>query len=169
MAKRPYVKGFCVDHARFVYKPNFTGDPSPSSPRGGKREFNIAIDDEGLLERLRSEKWNVKETKTTEEFPEPDFYVPVLIDFHPPKEFLMPHIYLVEGDKTLAELFEEDMEKFSGYIIRDLFIEVRARTWQDDDGTWKVKAYLAELNAEIEENRYAKKFNRSEFQRRNMD
>lgn len=66
---------------------NFNGNPTKFNPEGGRRFFNVRLD-EDLAKEMAAEGWNVKELAPLEEGNEPLWMVEVKINFggiRPPK------------------------------------------------------------------------------------
>ena len=99
-----------IEDTNFIYSTNFSGDPERDSFGNDARQANIIIPDPEMAEELRTEGFNVKETKPREgdeEGFEPTYFVVVKVNFD---SFNPPRIYLVSGDADPLLLDEESID-----------------------------------------------------------
>lgn len=98
---------------------NFTGSPTKLNPEGGKRYFNVRLDEE-LARTMAKEGWNIKELPPREDGQEPLWLLEIKVHFggRPPRLVSVTP----SGKKPLAEdtvdmLDAADIE-YANVIIR---------------------------------------------------
>lgn len=142
---------------------NFAGKASRYN-KEGNRNFNIVISDEKMARRLINDGWNLHLMKPRgdDENDAPTRYklnVTVSYRYRPPEI----HLYSGKRETLLDEETIGTLD-YADYSTADLTI--RPRPWIDDDGSRKIKAYLAEMRVVIQPNRwddkYARYMNREE-------
>ena len=168
--KRPQFRLIRIDDARFMFRPNFSGEGSKYN-NVGDRNFNVRITDPELLERMEEEPWNLKYTKVTEDYPEPEAYLKVKVDFNPPMDRLVPHIYVVNNGQVVSELTEEDVHMLDENRIAMMKMVIRPSVYADDryDNCWKISAYLKTLYVEFadeEDDEWADEYDLAAFKNR---
>ena len=72
----------------------------------------------------------------------------VFVNYDYSKSFPI-HIRMVQEGASPVELDEESCYMIDSAEIMRSKIVVRPRPWQDDDGSWAIKAYLKDMKFEI--------------------
>lgn len=104
MAEKKLV---CIDDTRFIWKTNFSGDPSRDNFGSEVRKGNVIIPSEAQARELMNEGFNVRRTEPRDgedEGYEPTYFISITVNYDsnwPPK------IYLVSGDSN-PELLDEE-------------------------------------------------------------
>lgn len=134
---------------------NFSGKASRYN-KEGNRNFNVVISDEDVAKRLIDDGWNLRPMKPRdgdEENAPPRYKLNVTVSFR----YRPPEIRLYSGKReTLLDEETVGTLDYADYSTADLTI--RPRLWTDDDGSRKIKAYLAEMRVIIAPNRWEDKY-----------
>lgn len=147
---------------------NFRGLPTKYNEEGGKRTFNVVIDDMSMVEQLIEDGWNVKVRPPKDENSDPLYHLPVEVRYQTNKtkdggatndtlkNTIPPRVWLITSHgRTLLDEFTVGQLDYSDIVKCDLI--VKGRDW-DDHGTNRVKAYCWSLYATIEEDVFAAKY-----------
>lgn len=112
---------------------NFSGGPTKLNPDGGKRFFNIRLDEE-LAKTMTKEGWNVKELEAREDGEEPLWILEVKVNYGGKKP---PRIVSItaSGKKPIRE---ESVDLMDSAEIESADVIIRPYDW----GGGKVSAYL---------------------------
>jgi len=144
------VEDLVIENARIIFR-NFTGREAKYNDPG-VRNFCVIIEDAGVAQNLADDGWNVRILPPRGEDEEGKHYIQVAVGF----ERFPPRIFMVtQKRKTL--LNEGNVESLDYAEIINVDLTIRARVW-DDNGRRRVKAYLKEMYATIEEDRFADKY-----------
>ena len=88
-------------NTNFIFRTNFSGDPTKDRFNSASRKGNIIIPSQELAEQLAAMGANVKQTKPKEGEEEgyvPEYYVSCIVNFHSPvAESRPPKVCLVTG------------------------------------------------------------------------
>lgn len=102
------LKMFRLDNTEFIFKTNFSGDPSRDNFGNDARKGNIVINDIPLARALKDMGINVKETvpgpKTNPEEFVPKFYASVRLNYDSP---IPPKVVLVDDEGFATKLTEK--------------------------------------------------------------
>lgn len=110
------------------------------------------IEDPRIVEQLRTNGWNVKQTKPRNNEDEPDFYVPVTVRY----DNYPPQVYLVtKNNKTILD--EESVGDLDFAEIQNTDLVVTPSFWEKN-GKSGLKAYLKTMYATIVEDELADKY-----------
>ena len=107
MSRRNLVS---IENTRFIWRTNFSGDPSRDRFGSDARKASIVIPDYDQAMDLRDFGLNVKETRPRpgeEDDFEPTYYVDVKVNYD---SKWPPNIYLVSGDAEPVLLDEESVD-----------------------------------------------------------
>lgn len=107
MSRRNLVS---IENTRFIWRTNFSGDPSRDRFGSERRKANIVIPDYEQAMDLRDFGLNVKETfprPGEEEDFEPTYYIEIKVNYD---SKWPPNIYLVSGDAEPVLLDEESVD-----------------------------------------------------------
>lgn len=140
------------ENAEITFK-NFSGRPTKYQRQEGFRTFSVLIDDSDMAQKLSDDGWNVRILRPRNEGDAPRHCIDVSINFN---FWKVPEIYMIcDGHKT--RLDEEDLDILDSADIITCDIVLRPRMW-DDNGTTRIKAYLQEMYATIQQSRFAAKY-----------
>lgn len=131
---------------------NFRGERDRYN-KNGVKNFCVLIEDPQLAEQLLEDGWNIRALAPRDPEDDPKHYLNVAINFdfwRQPKVFLISN-----GVKT--QLDDETIGILDGTDIAYADIVIRPRRWEDD-GEWKIKAYLDELYVTVEMSKFASKY-----------
>ena len=107
MSRRNLVS---IENTRFIWRTNFSGDPSRDRFGSNKRKASIVIPDYEQAMDLIDLGLNVKETRPRpgeEEDFEPTYYIDIKVNYD---SKWPPNIYLVSGDAEPVLLDEESID-----------------------------------------------------------
>lgn len=140
------------ENAEITFK-NFSGRPTKYQRQEGFRTFSVLIDDPDMAQKLSEDGWNVRILRPRNEGDAPRHCIDVSINFN---FWKTPEIYMIcDGHKT--RLDEEDLAILDSADIITCDIVLRPRIW-DDNGQQRIKAYLQEMYATIQQSRFAAKY-----------
>lgn len=139
-----------VEGASIAFR-NFAGKESKFN-RAGARNFCVIFDHEQGVE-LYNQGWNVRELKAKEEGDEPAFALSVAVAFGN----IPPDVYLVTG-RSKTRLTENTIDCLDYAEILNVDVVIRPYNWEVN-GKSGVKAYVKELYVEIQEDKFAAKYN----------
>ena len=124
---------------RDIFSKNFDGEHGKNKSK--ERSFCLKIPEERLANKLASDGWNIHINPPRNDDEGVFCYVPVTVryDIFPPK-IICDGVVL--NDETVSRLQDSAIKKFT--------LSIRPRTWQDDDGNTRVKAYVKEMRIELE-------------------
>lgn len=147
-----------VEDAKFMYRPNFSGEVRSRYDKAGDRNFNIIIEDSELAQRLREDGWNVR-TKVFED-EEPINFINVKCKFTGYKD---PKVYLVTGSQRRPRLLDEDCigEVDSADII-NMNMTITSYFYNVGDKSG-ISAYLKTAYITIEEDEWADRYAKEEY------
>lgn len=152
--KKPYYNNVEIDNAEFMFRPNFEGRQEKYNTLGNKN-FTVKLHNEDLIARMQEEGWNIKFTKPSEEFPDPEPYIKVNVSYR----MKAPKIHLVRGNQILCDLDEDTIRDIDYAKITHMDMVISPSSYTQDDGeTWNVSAYLDELWIEYEQSRFSGKY-----------
>ncbi len=140
-----------------IMYPNFSGDPTTFNPAGGKRTFNVRINDLSMGELLTKQGWNVKPVFSRDEEDTIAFYsLPVEVKFNENYKRLNPTVFQVTS-RNKVRLNEETISYLDNVDIKSADLVVRAYEWEVG-GRTGIKAYLQTGYFVIEEDHFAHKY-----------
>lgn len=108
-----------IDGARIIW-PNFSGGPTKYNREGGKREFNIIIPNDDLMQDLLDAGWRVKVLPAREEGEEPLRYLKVNVNFG---GYRPPTIWVMAGPHR-RKLREEDVYQLDQISIDHVDLDI---------------------------------------------
>jgi hypothetical protein len=143
-------KTFMIEDARIILR-NFSGREGPYN-KAGIRSFGVLLPDEGIVEQLIRDGWNVRYLDPREdgEEPVPFLSIGVRFDIRPPRIVLLT-------EDTRTQLDENSCEVIDWADIKVADLIARGYEW-NVNGKTGVKAYLQSLFVTIEENALDRKY-----------
>ena len=144
-----------IEEARIIW-PNFSGKPTKFNPAGGKREFNVLIDNPEVAQRMREDGWNVKIKPPREEGDPPFCYMPVAVEFPTPERNFPMKIVQFSGQGAV-DIFEDTVGNLDYARIVGAKMAIRPYHWETATGKG-IKAYLKTLHIWLEEEDFASDF-----------
>lgn len=148
--KIPNIK---IKNARIFYR-NFSGSATKFNPRGGRRTFNVYIDDPDVVDDMIKDGWNVKFREPRDENEAPRAHVQVVVDFdngrYPPKVVMVTN-------KKLTPLDASTIECLDYAEILNVDLVIRPYPWEVN-GKTGVKAYLKTMYVTVEEDEFADEY-----------
>ncbi len=156
-----------IDDTRFIYHTNFAGDPEKDRFGDIRRKANLVISDPALVQRLREEGVNVRETRpfrdqNPEEFI-PEYFVPVYLKYRKrdgsPVRYL-PKVYLVQDGVDIVPLNEVTVACLDDIRVANVNVSVALREY--DPITHQKNLYIRTLYVEqvIDDDPYAERYRR---------
>ena len=157
-----------IDDGKIIFKPNFSGEPDKFNSKGGRRYFNIVLEDQGKypdqlvtqryggqplsVDKLIEDGWNVKFTRPRDEDEAPTPYIEVSVTFGavPPK--------IVEvTSKNQLQLDEDTVGTLDHDQLERIDLDIRPYNWEVNE-KHGVKAYLKTMYAKIVEDRFTDRY-----------
>lgn len=128
-----------IDNVRIKF-PNFSGISSTFNQEG-KRNFCVVIDSE-LATDLQNKGYNIRILRSREEEDEPEYLLPVSINFDHPRH--KPNVYLItkRGKRMLNE---ETINRLDSDEIESVDLRVVPYEWSPG----RKKAYVKSMAVEI--------------------
>lgn len=140
-----------IEGARIIFR-NFSGKPDKFNPQGGKRGFNVIIDDMKVADKLAADGWNVKMLNPRDESEEPTPFLPVKVNYGA----VSPTIYMItKRNKTL--LNEDTIGLLDNADIENVDIIIRPYQY-DVRGEQGIAAYVKTMYVVIREDEFADKY-----------
>lgn len=140
-----------IEGARIIFR-NFSGKPDKFNPQGGKRGFNVIIDDMKVADKLAADGWNIKMLNPRDESEEPTPFLPVKVNYGA----VSPTIYMItKRNKTL--LNEDTIGLLDNADIENVDIIIRPYQY-DVRGEQGVAAYVKTMYVVIREDEFADKY-----------
>lgn len=134
-----------IEDARIIYR-NFSGNPTPFDPVGGKRTFSVEID-RAQAEVLESMGWKVKYGKVKEDGEDPRIHLPVSIKYHPR---LRPPTVKMITSRGQTGIDEEAIDMFDFLSFKKVDLILRPYHWEGAFGEG-VKNMLQSIYVTIQE------------------
>lgn len=109
-----------LEHAKFIYRPNFSGMADRYNPNGGKRYFNVKVP-EDIVDQLIDDGWNVKSTNPQDD-QAVEHYIKVNVNFG---GFRPPKVWVKTGAKGTPVLLDEDtIGQMDSFEIEDMTLNI---------------------------------------------
>lgn len=157
-----------IDDGKIIFRPNFSGEPDRFNPKGGRRYFNIILEDQTdvpnelvtqrygsqplSVDQLIQDGWNVKFTRPRDEDEEPTPYLEVAVSF----DAIPPKIVEVTT-KNQVQLDEDTVGTLDHDQLERLDLDIRPYNWEVNE-KHGVKGYLKTLYAKIVEDRFTDRY-----------
>lgn len=143
------IPPFTIEGLEYVYRPNFSGVKERYNDEGN-RYFNAKISDQGMVDALIRDGWNVKFTKPGKTHPNPDEHVPeayleVTVGF----QFRPPTIIMLRDGKP-TPVTERTVSLLDATEFETIDVVIRAYPWTLDSGESGIKAYLKSFYGTVE-------------------
>lgn len=133
---------------------NFSGAPDNFNPAGGKRYFNVVIDDPDIAQELRDEGWNVKIKPPREEGDIPFCFLKVAVAFPKPGSKARDLDISMFKSNGVNRLTEETIGCLDGAFITNANVAIRPYHWETAGGSG-IAAYVQGLHVWIKEDYFA--------------
>lgn len=145
------------DDTRFIFQTNFEGNPDNDRYGSRERKGNIIIPDENLAHELKDSGFNVKETRPRPGYEDefvPEYFVPIKINFNPPRGVTPPVVKLVTDTGRQIQL-DESMIKViddlqSQRLIKNVNVVCNARYNDDGRNTLYISVMYVEQDMEMD-------------------
>ena len=150
-----------IENATLYFR-NFSGKPSEYNETDGEnRSFGVVIEDPDQAQEMKNDGWNIKISKYTDDEGKPTYYLPVAVDYKRADRFPV-HIFLYTR-KNKKSLSEEEIGTLDSAEFANVDLLIRPYAWENRRGETGVKAYLTEMHAVLEENRFTEKYAAYEY------
>lgn len=146
-----------IDNA-YIFSKNFKGAKRIDRKTNkvvnaeGTRGFCVRIDNVEVAQQMLNDGWNVR-INPSDTGDEPFCFFPVEARFNN----YPPTIYMVSGGKAILmdvdHIHQLDERRFS-----KVNLVIHPRRYQNDDGEWKIKAFLSEGWFYIQQSRFAEEW-----------
>ena len=156
MSRKRYIPNLEIEHAHIIYR-NFKGEAGKYN-KEGERGFSVVIDDPQLIDELMDEGWPLKPLKKRDPDDPQHYHLQVKVGF----EKYPPDIFMITRSRN-EKLDEGSVASLDYAELRNVDLVIRPRQWEDDAGNMRVKAYLKEMYAVIEESRFAERYNSGRY------
>lgn len=117
----------------------------------GDHNFTVIIDDE-MVDKLRSEGWNIKTFEGREEGDPPEHTLKVKISYR----FEAPKIYIIKGNRKFRA-DESDLADIKRSTCEQIDVIITPSRWVQGNRTG-ISAYCKEMYAKIRESRFAQEY-----------
>lgn len=152
------IKDLEIENA-YIFSKNFKGSKRVN-PRTNKvvnaegtRGFCVRIDNADIAQQMLEDGWNIKINPSEIEGEDPFCYLPVEARFNN----FPPSIYMVSGGKA-HELDISHVHQLDDKRFNKVNLVIHPRRYQNDEGEWKIKAFLREGWFFIEQSRFAEEW-----------
>lgn len=134
---------------------NFAGRPDKYNRNGGKKYFNIILDDI-QAENLMKEGWRVKEMKKRDEQEPTRYFMQINLSWT--NEYRIPDIQMKKG-KVITQLDDDTVKILDGADIKSAYLRINPYPWYNDqDGTEGITAWVKKLYITIDTNEFESSF-----------
>lgn len=130
---------------------NFAGAQGKFNP-AGRRNFSVILTAEEA-EKLKADGWNVKMRPAKDDYTEPLYHLPIAVSYanYPPKVWIV--------SSAGKKLLDEDTVNIVDYAdIESCDMTISPYTYQRDDGSYGIKAYLRSMFITIYEDEIDRKY-----------
>lgn len=119
----------------------------------GTRGFCVRIDNPDVAQQMLEDGWNIKINPSENGEDDPFCYLPVEARFNN----FPPAIYMVAGGKA-HELDVNHVHQLDDRNFNKVNLVIHPRRYQNDEGEWKIKAFLSEGWFYIRQSRFAEEW-----------
>lgn len=136
-----------LENTRFIFRTNFSGDPSRDTFGSDDRKANIVIPNVNMALAMKADGLNVKETQPREGEEEgfvPTYFIPFKVNYKTKYESGRPKITLRSGSAEI-QIDEETISRLDGISIKNVNADLNL---YENPKTGKKSLYLKEMTVE---------------------
>jgi hypothetical protein len=135
---------YVLNNTRFIFRPNFAGDPSKDKFGSATRKATIVIPDKALADEMTANGINVKVLEPRDATEEPVYFVTIIANFN---SRVAPKMYLVSNGGEPVLLDEDTVGEIDNSYVTN--VNASLNPWFNEN-TGKTSLYIRTMYVELE-------------------